>query len=89
MGRQQDCLPYVRSNGSRKCPKSRNLEEIQRDMCKGHDVWSVTLSVPRDIEQLPAMVRLSADPIQYKRFLIDSELSNGHVNTQEKTLTYC
>ena len=29
--------------------------------------------MPRDVEQLPVMARLSADPLQYKRFLIDAE----------------
>lgn len=50
-----------------------NLEEIERDTYKGHDVWSITLSLPCKLDQLPALARLSADPLQYKRFLIDSE----------------
>ena len=52
---------------------SSNLEEIEREIYKGRDVWSITLSIPRDIEQIPGFARLSADPLQYKRFLIDSE----------------
>ncbi|MBV9156480.1 MAG: hypothetical protein JO097_09475 [Acidobacteriaceae bacterium] len=52
---------------------SSTLEEIEREMYKGRDVWFITLSVPRDVEELPVMARLSADPLQYKRFLIDAE----------------
>ena len=33
---------------------SSNLEEIEREVYKGRDVWSITLSSPRDLEQLPA-----------------------------------
>jgi serine/threonine-protein kinase RIO1 len=50
-----------------------NLEEIERDSYKGHEVWDITLSVPRDMDQLSVMARLAADPLQYKRFLIDTE----------------
>jgi hypothetical protein len=50
-----------------------NVEEIERQIYDGHDVWSITLSLPRDLNYLPAFVRLSADPLQYKRFLIDVE----------------
>ena len=52
---------------------SSNLEEIERDTYKARDVWSITLSVPRDVDQLPVIARFSADPLQYKRFLIDAE----------------
>ena len=52
---------------------SSNLEEIERDTYKGHDVWSITLSVPRDLTHLAPIARLSADSLQYKRFLIDVE----------------
>jgi hypothetical protein len=52
---------------------SSNLEEIERDSYKSHYVWSVTLSLPRDVDQLPVLARLSANPLQYKRFLIDAE----------------
>ena len=48
-------------------------EEIERDEYKGQEVWSITLSVARKLESLPALSRFSADPIQYKRFLIDVE----------------
>ena len=41
---------------------SSNLEEVERDTYKGKDIWSITLSVARDV-----------DPLQYKRFLIDAE----------------
>jgi hypothetical protein len=48
------------------------LEEIERDTYKEHDVWSITLSLPRDLSTIPPMVQISIDPLKYKRFLIDS-----------------
>jgi hypothetical protein len=53
--------------------RSSNLEEIERESYHNRDVWSITLSVPRNMDQLPGPGRLSADPLQYKRFLIDAE----------------
>ncbi len=50
-----------------------SLEEIQRETYQGHDAWSITLGVPRNLEQLPPFSRLSANPVQYKIFLIDAE----------------
>lgn len=50
-----------------------NLEEIERESYNGREVWSITLSFPRDLDQLAPMVRLAADALQYKRFLIDIE----------------
>ena len=52
---------------------SSNLEEIERDSYKDREVWSITLSLPRDFKQLAPFAQLSADPLQYKRFLIDVE----------------
>ena len=52
---------------------SPNLEEIERDSYKGREVWSITLSLPRDVRQLPPVAQHFADPLQYKRFLIDVE----------------
>ena len=52
---------------------SSSLEEIEREVYNGHDAWSITLSLPRYLNHLPAFVRLSADPLHYKRFLIDVE----------------
>jgi hypothetical protein len=52
---------------------SSNLEEIERDSYKDREVWSITLSLPRDVTQLAPFAQLSADPLQYKRFLIDVE----------------
>jgi hypothetical protein len=52
---------------------SFNLEEIERGDYKNHEVWSITLSLPRDLKQLAPFAQLSADPLQYKRFLIDAE----------------
>jgi hypothetical protein len=49
---------------------STNLEEIERDSYKDRDVWSITLSAPRT--QMSSFAYL-ADPLQYKRFLIDAE----------------
>jgi hypothetical protein len=50
-----------------------NLEEIERDSYKGRDTWFITLSLPRDLKQLTPLAQLSADPLQYKRFLIDAD----------------
>jgi len=52
---------------------SSNLEEIERDSYKDRDVWSITLSMPRDLAHLTPVAKLSAEPLQYKRFLIDVE----------------
>lgn len=50
-----------------------NLEEIERDSYKDREVWSITLSLPRNVKQLPVFAQLTADPLEYKRFLIDVE----------------
>lgn len=52
---------------------SFNLEEIERGDYKNREVWSITLSLPRDLKQLAPFAQLSADPLQYKQFLIDAE----------------
>jgi hypothetical protein len=57
--------------------KSASLEEIERDVYRDREVWSITLGVPRDISQLSGFAQISADPVQYKRFLIDIE--NGEL----------
>jgi hypothetical protein len=55
------------------------LEEIERDSYKDREVWSVTLSFPKDAARLRGLDRianlsgLSIDPFEYKRFLIDAE----------------
>lgn len=49
---------------------SSDLEEIERDSYRGHDVWMITLSFPRT--QVTSFSHL-ANPSQYKRFLIDAE----------------
>jgi hypothetical protein len=50
-----------------------NLEEIERELYKGSEVWSITLSLPRDMSRIAPLAQLGADPLQYKRFLIDVE----------------
>jgi hypothetical protein len=53
-----------------------SLEEIERDSYKGREIWSITLGLPRDMKQLTGLAglaQLTADPLQYKRFLIDVE----------------
>jgi hypothetical protein len=52
-----------------------NLEEIERDSYKGHDVWSITLSVPAQLPVMPNSVfaQLVGGKVEYKRFLIDVE----------------
>ena len=52
---------------------SSNLEEIERHTYKDRDVWSITLSVPRNAKLTGPFAELVADPLQYKRFLIDVE----------------
>ena len=52
---------------------SPNLEEIQREVYQGHDAWSITLSLPRNPNQVLSLAALSKDPTVYKRFLIDAE----------------
>ena len=54
------------------------LEEIERDDYKGRDIWSITLSYPRDPSQIPGFARLTADPLQYKQFLVDVETGELH-----------
>ncbi len=48
-----------------------NLEEIERDVYKGREVWDITLSFPRDPEQISPLMRFGTNLLQYKRFLID------------------
>jgi len=50
---------------------SPTLEEIERESYKGIDVWSITLDLPNNVKSLSVL----ADPLQYKRFLIDAETS--------------
>ena len=53
------------------------LEEIETDEYRGGLVWSITLSYPRDQVQGSVVARF-ADPLHYKRFLIDSETGDLH-----------
>jgi hypothetical protein len=50
-----------------------SLEEIEQDSYKNRDVWSITLSLPRNPDQVSKLAALTFDPLQYKRFLIDAE----------------
>lgn len=50
-----------------------SLEEIERETYKGREAWAITLGVPRNLDLLSAIAQIGADPIQYKRFLIDAE----------------
>ncbi|MGP8244222.1 MAG: hypothetical protein ACLQVN_06855 [Bryobacteraceae bacterium] len=50
-----------------------DLEEIERDLYKDREVWSITLSLARDVSRIAPLAQLGADPLQYKRFLIDVE----------------
>jgi hypothetical protein len=56
---------------------SYGLEEIQREPYKDREVWSITLSRARDMDQLHPLVQLAQfsapQPWDYKRFLIDAE----------------
>jgi hypothetical protein len=49
-----------------------NLEEIDRETYRFADVWSITLSLPQYVRSSSPIAQL-ADPLQYKRFLIDAE----------------
>ncbi|MGA2145094.1 MAG: PepSY domain-containing protein [Bryobacteraceae bacterium] len=51
------------------------VEEIEREQYKDREVWSITLSLPRDANPTPSPLigQFAADPLQYKRFLIDAE----------------
>jgi hypothetical protein len=58
-----------------------SLEEIERDSYKDREVWSITLGLPRDLNDFPQYGEaigfrekmLSVFPLQYRRFLIDAE----------------
>ena len=55
---------------------SSRLEEIERRTYNDRDVWSITLGLPRgprEISLMAPIARLSAGPLEYKRFLIDVE----------------
>ncbi len=52
---------------------SSNLEEIERDSYKAREVWSITLSLRRNVTEQSPLTLLSAAPLQYTRFLIDVE----------------
>lgn len=53
--------------------RSTNVEEIEREVYKDREIWSITLSSPRDLSHVSPMARLATDVMQYKRFLIDVE----------------
>jgi hypothetical protein len=50
-----------------------SLEEIELGQHQDREVWMITLGFPRDLEQIAPLARIGADPLQYKRFLIDAE----------------
>jgi hypothetical protein len=52
---------------------SATLEEIEKETHKDREVWSITLSYPRDLSHLSSIARIGIEPLQYKRFLIDVE----------------
>lgn len=52
---------------------SAALEEVERESYNGREVWSITLSLPRDVNQMPGLTRLYAEPISYKRFILDAQ----------------
>lgn len=52
---------------------SSNLEEIERDSYKAREVWSITLSLRRNVTEQSPVVQLFAAQLQYTRFLIDIE----------------
>jgi chorismate mutase len=51
-----------------------SLEELSRDHFQDRDVWSITLSFPRDPKSVPPTESiLGKGFFQYKKFLIDVE----------------
>lgn len=69
----KQAIQIAQAKASEMLGKQSTLEEIERETYRGHDVWDITLGISRDLDFLPAMTRLAADPMQYKRFLIDAE----------------
>ena len=58
---------------------SSNLEEIERESYKDRDAWAITLSLPRDLDQLPPIARLGADPLlntDVQLFILKSNTTN-------------
>ena len=53
--------------------QSASLEEIDRGSYNGIDAWNITLGVPRDLNQVSPLARLSVAPVQYRRFIIDAQ----------------
>jgi hypothetical protein len=53
--------------------ESASLEEIERGFSNGSDAWIITLGVPRDLDQLSPLAKMSVSPVQYKRFFIDAQ----------------
>jgi hypothetical protein len=53
---------------------NQTAEELERESYKDRDVWSITLSFPRNpMQPTSPFARLGSDLLQYKRFLIDAE----------------
>lgn len=51
-----------------------NLEELERELYKDRDAWSVTLSFPQEPSIITAFSsQLGMQPLQYRRFLVDAE----------------
>jgi hypothetical protein len=53
--------------------ESASLEEIDRGKYNSIDSWGITLGVPRDLNQLSPLARMSVAPVQYKVFYIDAQ----------------
>ena len=50
-----------------------NLEELEREVYKDRDVWSVTLSFPQEQSVINVFSQLGVQPVQYRRFVVDAE----------------
>jgi hypothetical protein len=44
---------------------SATLEEIEKETHKDREVWSITLSYPRDLSHLSSIARIGIEPLQY------------------------
>ena len=59
--------------------RPHNVEEIEREMYQGKEVWSITLSfekIPEEASSFRALANAIRPEMNYKRILIDVETGN-------------
>ena len=70
----KQAIQIARENAARLLDAGQaSLEEIERDSYQGRDVWSITLSVERDLMKFSPVGKMVVDPLVYRRFMIDAE----------------